>query len=124
MKAMACCSSFHLLFLWFFLFFCFLSVQPLPMFVFLCFFFSLPYMLCSSLWILYFLPSLPFLCLAVFFFFFLFSPGFYLCFHPPGSFGFPLVLWFVPFSSSFLCFFSWSLSIYSLSIPCSRRRRW
>jgi hypothetical protein len=120
---MACCSSFRLLFLWFFLFFCFLSVQPSPVFVFLCFFFSLPYLLCPSLRILCFLPSLPLLCSAVFSFFSLSSLGLYLCFLPPGSFGFPLVPWFVPLSSSSLCFFFFLVSLYILSVhPLLRKK--
>ena len=81
MKVMACCSSFRLLFLWFFLFFCFLSVQPLPVFVFLYFSFSLPvYALFFSADSVFptFTPSPMFGC----FFFSLSSPGFYLCFLP------------------------------------------
>ncbi|KAJ6885468.1 hypothetical protein NC651_026176 [Populus alba x Populus x berolinensis] len=89
---MACCSSFRLLFLWFFLFFSFLLVQPLPVFVFLYFSFSLPvYALFSSVRLLFFSLS---------------SPGFYLCFLL-GFFWFSLVPWFVPFSSSSLYIF-WS----------------
>jgi hypothetical protein len=113
---MACCSSFRLLFLWFFLFFCFLSVQPSPVFVFLCFFFSLPYMLCPSLRILCFLPPLPLLCSAVFFFFFFVLPGFIPLFPPPGFFRFslsPLVCSLFQFFPLFFFFFS-GLSLYTL----------
>jgi hypothetical protein len=119
---MACCSSFRLLFLWFFLFFCFLSVQPSPVFVFLCFFLVSP--ICSVLlcgFCVFYLHSLS--SVRLFFSFFsLSSPGLYLCFLPPGSFGFPLVPWFVPFSSSSLCFF-FLVSLYILSVhPLLRKK--
>jgi hypothetical protein len=122
---MACCSSFRLLFLWFFLFFCFLSVQPSPVFVFLCFFLVSP--ICSVLlcgFCVFYLHSLS--SVRLFFSFFsLSSPGLYLCFLPPGSFGFPLVPWFVPFSSSSLCFFFFFflVSLYILSVhPLLRKK--
>jgi len=111
---MACCSSFRLLFLWFFLFFCLLSVQPLPVFVFFCFFFSLPYMLCSSLRILCFLPSLPLLCSAVFFFFFFVLPGFLPLFPPPGFFRFSLSPLVCSLFQFFPLFFFSGLSLYTL----------
>ena len=119
---MACCSSFRLLFLWFFLFFCFLSVQPSPVFVVLCFFLVSP--ICSVLlcgFCVFYLHSLS--SVRLFFSFFsLSSPGLYLCFLPPGSFGFPLVPWFVPFSSSSLCFF-FLVSLYILSVhPLLRKK--
>ena len=121
---MACCSSFRLLFLWFFLFFCFLSVQPSPVFVFLCFFFSLPYMLCPSLRILCFLPPLPLLCSAVFFFFFFVLPGFIPLFPPPGFFRFslsPLVCSLIQFFPLFFFFFL--VSLYILSVhPLLRKK--
>ena len=113
MKAMACCSSFRLLFLWFFLFFCFLSVQPLPVFVFLYFSFSLPvYALFFSADSVFptLTPSPLFGC-----FFFLCPPRVSTSVSFPGSFGFPLVPWFVPFSSFSLCIFRSSQAIIAVA---------
>ncbi|KAJ6978655.1 hypothetical protein NC653_026944 [Populus alba x Populus x berolinensis] len=71
-------------------------------------------MLCSSLRILCFLLSLPLLCFYRRFFF-LCPPRVSTSVSFPGSFGFPLVPWFFPFSSFSLCIFRSSQAITAVA---------